>query len=138
MALHRLIMGAEQGVAVDHINGNTLDNRRQNLRFAGSTGNNRNKRLDARSRTGFKGVRKNGRRWVAIIQFSGRALHLGTFDTPSAAAKAYDDAARKYFGEFAALNFPRPFERTCLRQFTDSADVNNAKNKNEVEKEVEN
>lgn len=103
--LHRLLTQAPQGLLVDHINGDSLDNRRVNLRLATplqSSGNTR-KRSD---RTGFKGVVHYPdalvRPWVAIF----RTKYIGGFATEIEAALAYDQAAKQAYGEFACLNFP--------------------------------
>ena len=92
---------------IDHRNGNGLDNQRSNLRPATQSQNNWN----ARGRSGtseFKGVSLYRRtsRWRAQIRHSGHSRHLGLFDTPEDAARAYDAAARQLFGEFARPNFP--------------------------------
>jgi hypothetical protein len=104
--LHRDILGVPPGVHVDHVNGDGLDNRRANLRLCTHEDNMRNRR----PRPGqFKGVRpspRGGQGWTARIQIGGKGLHLGTFETAEAAARAYDAAARRFFGEFARPNFP--------------------------------
>jgi hypothetical protein len=103
--LHRLILpGCHE---VDHINGNGLDNRRCNLRPAlGRNQSNVNRRRDNTS--GYKGVHID-KRWghfVARIQVNGVRKSLGCYADPKQAAHAYDEAAKKFFGEFARLNFP--------------------------------
>lgn len=108
--LHRLIMDAPAGMQVDHRNGNTLDNRRDNLRICTHQQNQWNrKRSPGRSR--FKGVTFWGSRptrkpWMARIEKNGKRIGLGYFATEAEAAQAYDRAARELFGEFAAPNFP--------------------------------
>lgn len=102
--MHRLIAGAKPGQDVDHINGNGLDNRKENLRLATRTENNRNRRKwGAKSK--FKGVQKRSpNSWRARIQVDGKRLHLGFYTTELRAALAYNNAAIKHFGKFANLN----------------------------------
>jgi hypothetical protein len=105
--MHRFIMQAVQGQLVDHVNGDSLDNRQTNLRFATPRQNVQNKRLSSLSLTGLKGVgwHKERRKYHARIQLQGIRFHLGFFDDPKTAALAYDEAARLLFGEFAACNY---------------------------------
>lgn len=105
--LHREIMRAKKGQVIDHINGNTLDNRKENLRFCTTRQNSRNAKKNTNNSSGFKGVawHKNRKVWVAYIKVDYKNKHLGVYNTPESAAKAYDEAAKKYFGEFAKLNF---------------------------------
>lgn len=113
--LHRLITGAKSGQEVDHINGDTLDNRRSNLRIVTHSQNNLNKTMPVTNKSGFKGVcacRQTGR-WIAQIRINGKQTHLGRFDTPEDAARIYDDAAREHHGEYGTFNFPRPGERSA-------------------------
>lgn len=92
---------------IDHINGNTLDNRKSNLRKSNYNTNNRNakKRKDYKD-SKFKGVKKCGKRWTCRIQFNKNRIIIGYFDTEIEAAKAYDKKAKELHGEFAWLNFP--------------------------------
>lgn len=101
--LHRFILGAPEGAQVDHVNGDGLDNRRANLRLASHSENLRNRRLNANSASGLKGVywHKSSGRWAAQIQTNGRRKRLGLFDTPEAAHAAYCAAAQIDHGEFA-------------------------------------
>ncbi len=103
--MHRLILGAEKGQEVDHINGNGLDNRRANLRFCNRSQNSANTRRDP-PKSGFRGVYSDKRLWAARISINGRRRSLGMFEDPADAARAYDAAAKEAFGEFATLNFP--------------------------------
>jgi hypothetical protein len=108
ISLHRLIIGAKTGQLVDHINGNGLDNRKSNLRIVDSFGNARNRRPRVLT-SQYKGVcwHKRRNKWQASIYCDKQNIHLGTFSNEIEAAKAYDQAAVKYFGEFAYLNFEK-------------------------------
>ena len=95
---------------VDHKNGNFLDNQKKNLRICDAKGNARNKAISRNNLSGFKGIsfkrRCKSRPWEASIKADYKRIYLGTFSTKEEAAKAYDSAALRYFGEFARLNFP--------------------------------
>jgi hypothetical protein len=105
--LHRVIVNAPRGMQVDHINRNTLDNRRENLRICTKREQafNKRKRCDGLG-SSFKGVYKARKsdRWTARIRFDGKAQWLGTYDTEIEAAAAYNVAAKSFHGEFAFLN----------------------------------
>lgn len=108
-SMHRFIMGLEYGDPrkVDHKNRDTtLDNRRENLRVATQSENNRNVGLSKRNTSGAKGVRRYERldKWIARIQVNGSLIHLGYFPTKGLAVAAYDAAALKYHKEFACTN----------------------------------
>lgn len=105
--IHRLIMNTPKGMDTDHINGNKLDNRKENLRIATRSQNSMNQKLQVRQTTSkYKGVRldKRNGRWVAAIKINGKAKHLGVFETEDLAAQAYNKAALECFGEFSKLN----------------------------------
>lgn len=106
--LHRELLNAPSGLEVDHINGNTFDNRRCNLRLCSNYGTSRNRRKSAGHSSVHKGVywHRGARKWAAVIHVNDRARHLGLFSDESHAARVYDAAARTHFGEFARPNFP--------------------------------
>lgn len=104
--MHRLILGAKVGKYTDHINGNKLDNRRSNLRVCTNAQNMRNIPPKKQNSSGFKGVtwQVDILRWRAQIKVDYKNKYLGVFKVKEEAAKAYNKAAREYFGEFAWLN----------------------------------
>lgn len=106
--LHRMIMNAPARMEVDHTNHNKLDNRKENLRVCTRSQNARNTHKHVGNTSGYKGVSIDSSRnkWQAHIKVEGRRINLGRFDDVLLAAKTYDLAAKKYFGEFAVLNFP--------------------------------
>jgi hypothetical protein len=108
MYLHREIMNAPKGFVVDHKDGNSFDNRRVNLRLATRSQNSCNKRKRANTSSQFIGIYwdKAKRKWVARIKYQGKSRMIGNFVDEIEAAKAYDEAAKKYHREFARLNFP--------------------------------
>jgi hypothetical protein len=103
-----LIGPLPDGVEVDHINGDGLDCRRENMRTATHSQNMHNAAVHRDARSGYKGVSFNPRngRWVARMRIDGKHRHLGTFDSPEDAAHAYDAVARRVQGVFAWVNFP--------------------------------
>lgn len=103
---HRSIMGAKQGECVDHINHNGLDNRKENLRICTNAENQHNSKLSKANTSGYKGVSWNerGQKFQAQIRVNCKAIALGYHELPEDAARAYDRAAIKHFGEFAQTN----------------------------------
>ena len=106
--MHREILGTPPSPKheADHRNGNTLDNRKENLRWATRVENMRNKPRYKNNKVGFKGVSMTPYgRFTARLQLAPRQeVFLGCFPTAAAAAKAYDKAALEHFGQFARTN----------------------------------
>jgi hypothetical protein len=106
--MHKEILDAPPGLLVDHINTDSLDNRRANLRLATHSQNSCNSRRDkSNTYSRYRGVSfsKRKQKWFAAIRADDRKLWLGYFDNELDAALAYDAAAKKCHGEFARLNF---------------------------------
>jgi hypothetical protein len=104
--MHRYILQTPLGRETDHINGDTLDNRCENLRICTRSQNMANQRK-TRGSSKYKGVYwyKPRRKWKAELTFNQEHIYLGLFESEIDAAKAYDDKAKEIFGEFAHLNF---------------------------------
>ena len=101
--LHRVILGAPKDMCVDYINGNTLDNRKSNLRICTNRENTSNRtKLGTNNTSGILGVRFDNRRnkWYADIQYKGKYIFLGYFNIKEDAIKARIDAEKLYFKEF--------------------------------------
>ncbi len=105
--MHRVIMNPPDDMVVDHIDSNGLNNRRTNLRVCTLLQNSYNRKT-IKASSQYKGVRWNKRkkRWVSSISPNGKFILIGYFKDELTAAKAYDEKAKEFFGEFAYLNFP--------------------------------
>jgi len=106
--MHRDILKCEQDV--DHRDLNGLNNQRYNLRPCNDSQNQHNRRRHVANTSGFIGVHKvkgsfASEHWQSRIAVNRRRIHLGYFLNKEDAARAYDEAARKYFGEFARTNY---------------------------------
>lgn len=93
---------------IDHVNGVRNDNRIKNIRVANRFENAQNSTKKKNNSSGYKGVNWDTARnkWRAKIMINGKSTHIGIFDKPEDAAKAYDVAAQQAHGSFARLNFP--------------------------------
>lgn len=105
--LHRLVMNAKKGEYVDHINHDTFDVRKSQLRICTNQENTRFRRKSRGSfSSSFKGVSWDKRiaKWISRIYFNNKSKYLGHFNKEIDAAKKYNMAAKKFFGDFAVLN----------------------------------
>lgn len=103
--LHKMIMNPNEGLVVDHINGDVCDNRKSNLRVCTRRENSRNRKNQSNNKTGFKGVvlDKRSNKYHARISINGRQTYIGTFENPAEAYYAYCRKALEHFGEFARI-----------------------------------
>ncbi len=107
--MHKIICPCPDGLDVDHINGDRLDNRRNNLRVCTRSQNLVNKKLILKGTSSeYRGVclYKRTGKWVSYINVDSHRIHLGYVETEIEAALAYDRAATRLHGVFAQLNFP--------------------------------
>jgi hypothetical protein len=104
--MHRMINKTPNELFTDHINGNRLDNRRENLRTVTKSQNMLNKGTPRHNKSGYKGVycHKQNNKWRASISIYGKQTHIGYFESKEDAARAYNEMALKYHGEYAFLN----------------------------------
>ena len=104
--LHQLVAKTPKGMKTDHANGNTLDNRKCNLRICTAAENTRNQKRRTDNSSGYKGVSWAKRRgkWVAQIIKDGKHHFLGHFSTPEEAHNAYCEASKNYHGEFGRVS----------------------------------
>jgi hypothetical protein len=104
--MHRLILKTPKGLFVDHRDRNGLNNQKDNLRNCTNQQNMQNRKISYKNKYGYKGIQlvKSGR-WIAHISVNGTNQHIGTYDTPEQAARAYDNKAVEIYGEFARTNF---------------------------------
>lgn len=104
--MHRQILNAPDGVMVDHINANRLDNRRSNLRLVNSIQNSRRQSPMKGTTSEYKGVSFYQDQWYVRIHVDGKSRYYGRYREEKLAARVYDYAASKHYGEYARINFP--------------------------------
>lgn len=105
--MHQILLWCPQGYEIDHINGNGLDNRMENLRIVTRLQNSMNQHKKKIGKSKYKGITYDTRSnsWQARIGKNNQRFNIGTFKKEEDAAQAYDNKAKELFGEFACLNF---------------------------------
>ncbi len=100
--IHRIIMNPQNGLVVDHINGDKLNNCKSNLRVCNNRQNGWNSKMPVTNRSGHKGVYKHSQtgKWVAQLRCNKITYSLGCYENIDDAVKARQDAEIKYFGEY--------------------------------------
>ncbi len=116
LSMHRFIMNPPDGMVVDHIDGNRLNNRRSNLRICTIQQNIWNSRPKGKS-SRYKGVcrDRDKKKWVVYVRCNGHNWYMGRFEAEIDAARAYDRKAFELFGEYAWLNFPEEYGTPAAR-----------------------
>lgn len=101
--MHRMVMNNPTGWEVDHVSRNRLDNRKANLRLCTSSQNKANQSIRQDNKSGSKGVSWNSAssKWVAKIYVNKKCIFLGRFSNKTEGIEAYNQAQKKYYGEFA-------------------------------------
>ena len=119
--MHRFLLGLPRltgfGAQVDHINNEPLDNRRANLRVVTPAQNQQNRHKAFAGHSKFKGAHwdRSRQHWVSRIRVDGKLKYLGVYQTDLEAANRYNEAAQKYFGDYARLNELKGAESSPLR-----------------------
>lgn len=104
--LTHVIYNRNEGMVIDHVNHDTLDNRKVNLRICSHGQNLCNAKTRKDNTSGYRGVSwdKEKQKWMAKITYGKKQIVLGRYATKKEAAKAYNVGAKKHHGEFACLN----------------------------------
>jgi len=107
--MHREILGLApgDGKIVDHMNRNSLDNRRNNLRLVTHSANMYNSKMQTNNTSGYRGIcwHKTQKKWNVQIRVHGTRKYCGCFTEITEAISAYNTAAIEYWGKDAILNF---------------------------------
>lgn len=110
VGMHRMVMRAKKGQIVDHIDGNGLNNRRENLRIVTAEQNAANSRLRAYVKPGYlRGIEETKEGWRAVISYRGRKIYGPSFTHRVDAARDYDRIKIMLHGEYACTNETQKF-----------------------------
>ncbi len=103
--MHRVILNAPKSLQVDHIDGDTLNNQKSNLRLVTNSQNQMNKKIHKNNKSGFKGVTwfTRYKKYRARININKKQIFLGHFSTKEEAFSAYLEAVKKYHGEYSSI-----------------------------------
>jgi hypothetical protein len=112
---HNLIMNPPDGMMVDHINNNPLDNRKCNLRICTRSQNNKNRSLAKNNTSGYTGVTYNkaDKVWRVTIYNEGKRIQLGSYKNIEDAITVRQEAEKKYYGEFRNIKGERIYVQSC-------------------------
>jgi hypothetical protein len=102
--MHRAIMKTPDGLQTDHVDHNKRNNQKNNLRICNNSQNQANRHYDKSKESGYRGVEKRGNKYRAHVTVNQNMIHLGHYENPEDAARVYNKAVIKYFGEFATIN----------------------------------
>lgn len=113
--MHRSFTHLEEYEEIDHFDGDTLNNRKSNLRIVSKLGNSYNRKISDRNKSGFKGVATTESDTYSVrLSIQYKMAYIGTFSSPEEAAKAYDSAVRMRRGNLGTYNFPEIGERSAI------------------------
>lgn len=104
--MHNFLMIGHDGIQVDHIDGNGLNNQKSNLRSGSLSQNQYNAKKRSDNTSGYRGVACVRGRFHAQIQYDKKHRYIGSYPTAELAARAYDEHAKVFHGSFAKFNFP--------------------------------
>lgn len=104
--MHRMVNKTPKGLQTDHINHNKLDNRQENLRTCDTSQNHLNNPTRTDNTSGHKGVvwHKRNQKWQAQLGINGKCKYLGQYEQLEDAIRAYAQAAKRHYGEFAYVS----------------------------------
>jgi len=103
LLMHRVIMNAQDGDIIDHIDRVPLNNQKSNLRLCSLSQNQHNRKINSNNSTGYKGISPSRKGYKAQIQLNGKKIYLGIRPTAEEAYELYKEGSKKYHGEFGRV-----------------------------------